>query len=88
MKTTLLAQLPPDVLTVMSLGQTIVGASVSATVTVKEQALVLPTTSVAVQVTVVVPLVNVVPLVGVQLTVTPGQLSVALGTAKFTRRVH
>src|SRR5437773_414405 len=60
----------------MSLGQTIVGASVSATVTVKEQALALPVVSVAVQVTVVVPGLNVAPLVGSQLTVAPGQLSV------------
>ena len=53
------------------------GASVSLTVTVNVQALVLPTASVAVHVTVVTPLTKLEPLAGSQLTVAPGQLSVA-----------
>src|SRR5207249_834673 len=50
--------------------------SVSLTVTVKVQALVLPTASVAVHVTVVTPLLKVEPLIGSQASVAPGQLSV------------
>ena len=53
------------------------------TVTVKAQVEVLPCASVAVLVTVVVPTAKLLPLAGVLLTVTPGQLSVAL-TVKFT----
>jgi hypothetical protein len=49
------------------------------TVTVKEQFAVLPEASVAVQVTVVVPGLKQVPDAGVQETVTPGQLSFAVG---------
>ena len=61
-------------------GQVTVGAVVSTTVTMKEQPLteVLPLASVAVQVTVVVPLGNVEPDAGVQVAVAPGQLSVAV----------
>ncbi len=55
------------------------GACVSFTVTVNEQAAVLPDPSVAVHVTVVVPLVNVEPEAGVHTTLAPGQLSVAVG---------
>jgi hypothetical protein len=55
------------------------GGCVSLTVTWKLQLAVLFAASVAVQVTVVVPLAKVEPLGGVQLAVTPGQLSVALG---------
>jgi hypothetical protein len=66
------------VLVTMSAGQAAVGASVSLTVTVKEQALVFPLASVAVQFTVVVPLGKVEPLAGVQLILAPEQLSLAL----------
>ena len=55
----------------------------SLTVTVKAQVEVLPCASVAVLVTVVVPTGKLLPLAGLLLTVTPGQLSVAL-TVKFT----
>jgi hypothetical protein len=55
-----------------------VGFSVSLTVTVKLQVAVLPDESVAVQVTVVVPLGKLEPEGGVQLVVTPGQLSLAV----------
>ena len=68
-------------------GQVNVGSSVSLTVTVKVQALVLPLASVAVQVTVVTPLLNVLPLAGLQVTVPPEQLSVKEGV-KFTVRVQ
>src|SRR6185369_569146 len=57
-----------------------VGAWLSVTVTVKVQALVRALVSVAVQVTVVVPLIKSVPLAGLHTKVTPGQLSVAVGT--------
>src|SRR5437764_13429218 len=56
-----------------------VGFSVSFAVTVKVQVLVLPEASVAVQVTVVVPLAKLEPEAGEQLVVTPGQLSLAVG---------
>jgi hypothetical protein len=59
-------------------GQVMTGNSVSFTVTVKLQLAVLPEASVAVQMTLLVPLANVLPLVGAQLTVTPEQLSVAI----------
>ena len=55
------------------------GGSVSATDTVKVQALVLPAASVAVQVTVVTPLLKLAPLAGEQLTLVPGQLSANVG---------
>jgi len=63
----------------MLAGQTIIGGSVSLTVTVKLQVLVLPAASVAVQVTGVVPVPKLEPVGGLQLTVTPGQLSLAAG---------
>jgi hypothetical protein len=63
----------------MLAGQVITGFSVSLTVTVKVQVAVLPELSVAVQVTVVVPLGKVEPEGGLQTTVTPGQLSAAVG---------
>src|SRR5260221_9747297 len=59
----------------------------SMTATVKLQLAVLPDASVAVQVTVFVPLANVLPLVGMQLKVTPEQLSAAVGV-KFTIWLH
>jgi len=49
------------------------------TVTVKLQVLVLPAASVAVQVTGVVPVPKLEPVGGLQLNVTPGQLSLATG---------
>ena len=55
----------------------------SLTVTVKAQVEVLPCVSVAVLVTVAVPTAKLLPLAGLLLTVTPGQLSVAL-TVKMT----
>ena len=54
-------------------------------VTVKVQALVRPTASVAVQVTVVTPFAKVVPLAGTHATVGAGvQLSVAVGATQVT----
>ena len=53
------------------------------TVTVKMHVDMLPCASVAVLVTVVVPTGKLLPLAGLLLTVTPGQLSVAL-TVKMT----
>ena len=50
----------------------------SSTVTVKEHVAVLPLLLVAVLVTVVVPTAKLLPLGGLLLIVTPGQLSVAL----------
>ena len=54
----------------------IVGADVGTTTTVKVHRDVLPCASVAVLVTVVVPTAKLLPLAGLLLTVTPGQLSV------------
>ena len=51
----------------------------SKTATVNEQVAVLPEASVAVQVTVVTPIGNIDPDGGVHATVTPGQLSDAVG---------
>jgi len=70
---------PGSVDLVMFCGHVMVGFSVSLTVTVKEQVAVLPDVSVATQLTVVVPFWNVVPEAGVQVVVTPGQLSLAVG---------
>src|ERR1043165_6621910 len=75
---------PAAVLVTMSVGQVMVGGSVSFTVTVKLQLTMLPAASVAVQVTVFVPFRKTLPLVGMQLTVTPGQLSVAVAASKAT----
>src|SRR5258706_15863173 len=73
-------QVPKAVLVLMFDGQVNVGSSVSLTVTVQEQMLLLPLASLTVQVTVVTPLLKLVPLAGLQLTVEPGQLSLAFGT--------
>ncbi len=54
------------------------------TLIVTEQVAVLPEASVAVQVTVVVPIGMAEPDGGTQATVTPGQLSVAVGGGKVT----
>src|SRR5947208_13746109 len=61
----------------------IVGADVGTTITVKVHLDVLPCASIAVLVTVVVPTAKLLPLAGLLLTVTPGQLSVAV-TLKVT----
>jgi hypothetical protein len=71
-------------LTTMSAGQFSEGLSRSSTVTSKEQLDVLPALSVAVQVTVVVPRGNTLPLAGTHATVAPGQLSVAPGSNAAT----
>jgi hypothetical protein len=63
----------------MLVGQVIDGFCVSLTVTVKVQEPVLPEVSVAVQVTVVLPLLKVEPEGGLHVTVPPGQLSFAVG---------
>src|SRR5260221_7619567 len=60
----------------MGAGQLSAGASVSLIVTLNVQPLVLPEVSVARQLTIVTPLLNVEPLSGTQITVAPGQLSV------------
>ena len=56
-------------------GQVITGGILSTTVTVNAQIAVLPAASVAVAITVVVPIGNVLPETGLKLTVAPGQLS-------------
>jgi len=71
----------------MFAGQVIVGGCVSFTVTVNVQVAVLPTASVAVDVTVVVPTGKKLPDAGVLTTVTPGQLSLAV-TLKVTTAPH
>src|SRR6185503_6139695 len=79
MKITLLFEhRPGSVSATMSAGRAMPGGSRSRTVTVKVQLLRLLAASVAVQVTVVTPLANVEPLGGLHVTVTPGQLSVAV----------
>ena len=57
-------------------------------VTVKVQALVLPLVSVAVQVTVVAPLLNSEPLAGLQTTDATAQLSLAPGAVQLTTAVQ
>ena len=64
--------------TVLFVGQMMAGFSVSFTVTVKLRLLLLPAVSIAVQVTVVTPLLKVVPEGGLHVAVTPGQLSLAV----------
>jgi hypothetical protein len=65
----------------MFAGQLICGFSVSLTITMKEQVAINPAASVTVQLTVVVPLGNADPDVGLQTTAPAGnvQLSVAVG---------
>jgi hypothetical protein len=72
--------------TVMFEGQVITGASLSTTVTVNEHVVTLPAASVAVEVTVVVPGLNVEPEAGTEVTVAE-QLSVAV-VLKFTTAPH
>ena len=69
-------------------GHVATGACVSLTVTVNEHELVLFDASVAVHVTVVVPIANSVPLAGTHTTVVPGQLSDVVGSANFTVAPH
>jgi uncharacterized protein (DUF983 family) len=61
---TALAQAPEAMYCVEIVGQVIVGAMLSVTVTVKEQVAVLPVPSVALAVTVVVPRPKVLPEAG------------------------
>src|ERR1043166_1419509 len=80
--------LEPFVDTLMLEGQgPISGFWLSVTVTLKVQLELLPAASVAVQVTVLVPLLNVEPLIGVHRMLPPGQLSVKLDT-KLTLLEH
>ena len=63
----------------VAVGQLGVAGAVAVTITLNEQLAVLPDASVAVQVTVVVPCAKAEPLAGVQLEVTPEQLSLTVG---------
>lgn len=65
-----------------------VGACVSFTVTVNVQVFVLPDASLAVTMTVVMPIGKKLPDAGLLVTVTPGQLSVATGAAQLTVAPH
>ena len=78
---------PGSLLTIISAGQVITGGSVSFTVTLNVQELVLPVASVAVTVTSVVPTGNVLPEAGTLEVVTPGQLSVVVDE-KVTTASH
>src|SRR5439155_10596618 len=79
-KLTTTVHCPVSVMAMMLSGQAaMTGASLSLTTTLKVQALVLPLPSVAVQVTMFVPLLNALPLAGEQTTVGVPQLSVAVG---------
>jgi hypothetical protein len=82
-KFTVAVALPGSVEAVMLAGSVSFGASVSATVTRKVAVAVVPAWSVATLVTVVVPTEKAEPEAGLDTTVTPGQLSVAV-TTKFT----
>jgi hypothetical protein len=72
----------------MLVGQVMIGGWVSFTVTVKLHVAVFVEVSVAVQVTVLVPFANVEPLAGVQLAVTPGQLSLAVAVQVTLDAAH
>ena len=78
---------PNRVLATRFVGHDNTGNSRSATLTVKEQLAWLPTPSVAMQFTVVVPFGNLVPEAGLHVTVTELQSSLA-ATAKPTMREH
>jgi hypothetical protein len=82
LKATTAPQLPASVFTVMFEGHVITGNWLSTTVTVNEHVVVLPAASVAVEVTVVVPVLKIEPEAGVVETVAE-QLSVAV-TLKLT----
>jgi len=73
---------------VMLAGQVIAGGVVSLTVTVNVHCVLLLKASVAAQVTVVTPLLKVVPEAGLQTTVAPAQLSEATGVANVITAVH
>jgi hypothetical protein len=77
-KVTLLAQEPVLVVTARFVEQLATGASTSVTVTVNVQMFVFPAASVAVQTTVVTPLVKALPLAGTHTMLSPGQLSVVV----------
>src|SRR5690606_33985141 len=78
-----------SVLTVMSVGQfAITGTSVSSTVTSNEHVVVLPAPSVAVYVTVVVPIGITSPGSCVLVNVVPVQLSVNVGAIHVTTASH
>lgn len=80
-------QVPGELFTVMFKGHEVnTGASLSFTVTVNEQVLTLPTASVAVYETVVTPWGKLEPLNKPAdcVTVTPPQLSLAVGTTQLT----
>ena len=80
---------PASVLTLWFAGQpAITGASPSFTVTLKVHVFSLPLLSVAVQVTVVTPLLKVEPLTGLQTTDATAQLSLAVGAVQFTTAAH
>jgi hypothetical protein len=79
--TLVFVQWPASAFATMLDGQAIDGAAESRTVTVNEQLRVLPELSVAVQVTVLVPLANVEPDDGTQLTDDPAQLSPNVGAS-------
>lgn len=83
---TLAVQIPAPVFVVMFEGQVTVGGCASFTVTVNEQ-LDEPPVLLAVHVTVVVPLLKVLPDAGVHVTVGTGQPD-AVGVVKFTTAVH
>ena len=72
----------------MFAGQVTFGGSASLIVTVKVHDAVFVEASVAVHVTVVVPFGNVDPDGGLQTTVTPGQLSVAVAVYVTFAREH
>jgi hypothetical protein len=78
---------PGSLFCVMLAGQVMTGNSTSFTVTLNVQVAVLPDASVAVQVTVEVPVGKALPEAGLQLVVTPGQLSVA-DAVNETAAVH
>ena len=71
----------------MSAGQVITGASVSLTVTINVQVSALPTGSIAIHVTVVVPTENAEPEAGLQAIEAPAQLSVTV-PEKVTTALH
>jgi hypothetical protein len=72
---------------VISAGQFTVTAAVPSILTRKLQEPVLPVASVAVQVTVVVPMANMLPLAGLHAIVAPGQLSLT-PALKLTTAPH
>jgi hypothetical protein len=74
--------------TVTFAGHVITGACVSCTVTVNEHAAIWPPGSVAEQVTVVVPTMNVEPEAGEQVTVAPVQSGGTVGSEYITVALH